>query len=46
MLGIGRVYDLLNETVKGVEFYRRVLYYESCNLEAVASIASYHFYID
>jgi hypothetical protein len=37
---------MINESEKAVEHYRRVLYYESSNLEAVASIAAYHFYID
>lgn len=37
---------MLNDSVKSVEFYKKVLFYESCNLEAVACIASYHFYID
>ena len=46
MLGIGRIYDMLNDSAKAVELYRKVLFYESCNLEAVASIASYHFYMD
>ncbi len=32
--------------MKSVDFYRRALAFESSNLEAVASIAAYHFYID
>ena len=46
ILNISRIYDMLNDAVKGVEYYKRILAIESCNLEAVASIASYHFYID
>ena len=46
LLGVSRVYDMLNDSLKAVEFYRKVLVFESCNLEAVASIASYHFYTD
>lgn len=46
LLGIGRVHDMLNDSLKAVDLYRKVLLYESCNLEAVASIASYHFYTD
>ena len=37
---------MLNDSAKAVEYYRKALSIESCNLEAVASIASYHFYTD
>jgi hypothetical protein len=40
------VHDMLNDSMKSVDFYRRALAFESSNLEAVASIAAYHFYID
>lgn len=43
---MARVYDTLNDSAKAVDTYRRVLMYESSNMESVASIAAYHFYID
>ena len=43
---LGRIFEMLNNQQKSVEFYKRVLSIESCNLEAVACIASHHFYID
>ena len=46
LLGIGRIHDMLNDALKAVEIYRKVLFLESINLEAVASVASYHFYND
>ena len=46
LIGLGRIYDLLNDSLEGVKYYRQVLAVDSSNLEAVASIASYHFYID
>jgi len=46
LLGIARIQDMLNDSAKAVEVYKKVLHTESSNLEAVASIASYHFYTD
>jgi len=37
---------MLNDSIKAVDLYKRALSVESSNLEAVASIASYHFYTD
>jgi tetratricopeptide repeat protein 8 len=46
LIGLGRIYDLLNDSVEAVKYYKKVLQMDSSNLEAVACIASYHFYID
>jgi len=46
IIGMARIQDMLNDSAKAVELYKKVLQVESCNLEAVASIASYHFYTD
>jgi len=46
IIGLARIYDTLNESAKAVDYYKRALMYESSNLESVASIAAYHFYID
>jgi len=43
---LGRIYDLLDDSLEGVKYYKKVLAIDSSNLEAVACIASYHFYID
>ncbi len=46
LIGLGRIYDLLNDSLEAVKYYKKVLHMDSSNLEAVACIASYHFYID
>lgn len=43
---MARVYDALNDVDKGIQFYKNVLYYDSSNVEAIACLASYHFYTD
>jgi hypothetical protein len=37
---------MLNDAQKAVDLYRIALGLDNSNIEAVASIASYHFYID
>ncbi len=46
LLGMARTYDQLADNEKAVDFYRRVLAIDSSNPEAIACIASYHFYED
>lgn len=46
VIGQARIHDMLNDSAKSVELYRRALAIESSNLESVASIACYHFYMD
>jgi len=46
LIGLARIHELLNDNVRSVDFYKKVLSVENSNLEAVASIASYHFYTD
>ena len=37
---------MLNDPTKSIQFYRKVLAYEACNVESIACLASYHFYTD
>ncbi len=46
LLGIARIYDGLLDMNKGLQFYKRVLTFDSSNLEAIACVASHHFYSD
>lgn len=46
LVGIARVHDALNELDKGVAFYKKVLHFDSSNAEAMACLASHHFYTD
>jgi tetratricopeptide repeat protein 8 len=43
---VARVYDALNDLSRGVQFYKKVLHYDSSNAEAMACLASHHFYND
>lgn len=45
-MGIGRIYEQLNDARKAFTMYRKVLLMENNNVEAIASIANYHFYTD
>lgn len=44
--GIARVYDLLNDSLKSVSFYKKILVLDNSSIESIASLASYHFYTD
>ena len=44
--GMARIHDLLNEPKKAFVLYKQVLTFDNNNVEAIASIASYHFYTD
>eukprot|EP00798_Chlamydomonas_sp_ICE-L_P015671 gene15671-21775_t len=46
LLGVARVYDALNDMDKAISFYKQVLFYDSTNIEAIACLASHHFYTD
>lgn len=45
-IGIARIHDLLNDPQEAYKLYKRILLYDNNNVEAIASIASYHFYTD
>jgi tetratricopeptide repeat protein 8 len=44
MLGMARVLDALNELEDGCAIYKEVLRYDPSNAEAMACLASFHFY--
>lgn len=44
--GIARVHDLLNDSLKAITFYKKIIAFDNSNIEAIASLASYHFYTD
>lgn len=46
LVGIARIYDALNAREKATTFYRRVLFYDAMNAEALACLASNHFYAE
>ncbi|CAK0808900.1 unnamed protein product [Prorocentrum cordatum] len=46
LVGIARTWDMLNALLRGVQFYKKVLHYDSVNVEAIACLASHHFYTD
>jgi tetratricopeptide repeat protein 8 len=46
LLGAARLHDQLNELEKGVALYKRVLALDASNVEAIACLASHHFYGD
>lgn len=46
LLGLARTYDMLNMLLRGVQFYKRILQVDSMNTEAIACLASHHFYTD
>lgn len=45
-IGIARIYDALNDLDRGVQHYKKVLHYDPSNVEALACLASHHFYTD
>jgi hypothetical protein len=45
-VGIARIHDLLNDPGQAYTMYKKVLLFDNNNIEAIASIASYHFYTD
>lgn len=46
MLGAARLHDALNDLDAGTALYKRVLLHDAANVEAVACLASHHFYGD
>lgn len=46
LLGLARVHEQINSIDTSVQFYRQVLNYDSMNPEALACLASHHFYTD
>ena len=45
-LNIARVYDMLNMPKEACEYYKQVLHFDASNIEAIACLASHHFYDD
>lgn len=46
LLGVARVYDMINDMEKGVQLWKRVLSFDASNVESIACLASHHFYTD
>ncbi|CAE1320057.1 TTC8 [Acanthosepion pharaonis] len=46
LIGIARIYESLNDLNESVSFYRQVLRFDSMQVEAIACIATHHFYND
>lgn len=46
MTGMARINDMLNDSKKAFVIYKQVLGFDNNSIEAIASIASYHFYTD
>lgn len=46
IVGIARVYDALNDIPRSIQYYKKVLHYDASNAEAIACLASHHFYND
>ena len=46
LTGIARVHDMLNDTTKALECYKKVLQLDNSSIEAIAQIASFYFYTD
>ena len=46
LLGVARIYEALNDTVNSVNYYKEALQYDSSSVEAIACLASHHFYSD
>ena len=46
ILGIARVYESLNDLSKSIQYYKKVLHFDAANAEAIACLASHHFYND
>jgi len=44
--GMARIYDMLNDPKTAFNLYKQVLTHDNNSIEAIASIASYHFYTD
>jgi len=44
--GIARIHDMLNDSAQAVNFYKKVLTFDSASIESIAQLASYHFYTD
>lgn len=46
ILGIARIYDMLNNQEKAVIYYRTVLSIDATNIEAIACLGAHYFYCD
>lgn len=46
VLGIARIYDMLNDQENAIDHYKKVLVLDSSNIEAIASLGAHLFYSD
>ena len=46
LLGEARIHDVLNDVDAALALYKRVLHLDAANVEAMACLASHHFYND
>ena len=46
ILGIARIYDMLNDHTNSVAFYKKVLVLDSSHVEAIACLGAHYFYAD
>jgi tetratricopeptide repeat protein 8 len=46
LLNIARVHDMLNDSTKAVEHFKKVLHFDASCIEAIACMAAHHFYND
>ena len=46
ILGMGRIYDMLNDPEQATTMYKRVLSLDAANVEAIACLGAHYFYCD
>lgn len=46
VLGLARIYDMLNDSDQAIMFYKKVLILDSSNVEAIACLGAHYFYSD
>ncbi len=46
MLGLARIYDMLNDQEQAIATYKRVLALDSSNIESIACLGAHYFYSD
>lgn len=46
MLGVARIFDMLNDSDQAIAFYKKVLVLDSSNVESIACLGAHYFYSD
>ena len=46
VLGIARIYDMIQNTELAVQYYKQVLVLDASYIEAIACLGAHHFYTD